>query len=337
MKYAIGYQQPENGDSFSDIVSDYREHISEVYFPWIGAASGRAALGSCRGGRDWKAQSVLEDDLRFIKSAGIRLDLLFNSNCYGERAASQSLENEVLSILEHLDDLVKGVDTVTTTSLAVARTVKKYFPEIDVRASVNMRIGTVQAMGYVSGLYDSFYIQRDIQRDLSAVRKIKAWCDANGKKLYMLANSGCLHCCPGQVFHDNMVAHDAAIDEMKNIPGWTPHVCWNLYRDPANFVEILRSTWVRPEDIHNYELTVEAAKLATRQHSNPRIVIGAYASEKYAGNTIDLFEPGFSPAFAPAILDNSRFPEDWFDKTSTCGRDCEKCDYCANVLKEIQK
>lgn len=48
-------------------------------------------------------------------------------------------------------------------------------------------------MKYVSGLFDSFYIQRDIHRDLAAVGKIKLWCDANGKKLYMLANSGCYY------------------------------------------------------------------------------------------------------------------------------------------------
>ena len=36
-------------------------------------------------------------------------------------------------------------------------------------------------------------------------------CDAEGKELYMLANSGCLNNCSAHVFHDNLVAHEAQI------------------------------------------------------------------------------------------------------------------------------
>jgi collagenase-like PrtC family protease len=335
MKFAIGYQQPENGESFPEIVNDYREHISEVYFPWVGAASGRAALGKKRGGLDWNAQYTLEDDLIQLRRMGIKLDLLFNANCYGSRAVSQSLENEVISILEHIEEVCNGVDTVTTTSLAVARTVKKYFPKVEVRASVNMRIGSPQAMSYISGLFDSFYIQRDIQRNIEQVKSVKAWCDKNNKGLYMLANSGCLRFCPGQTFHDNMVAHDAEIDEMKNIADWTPHVCWNLYRDKKNYSELLKATWIRPEDLHHYDELFPVVKLATRQHMHPRMVIDAYVNRRYAGNLADLFEPGFSPAFAPYVIDNQAFPEDWFEQTSTCKATCHECGYCDKTLEKL--
>ncbi|MFA7232292.1 MAG: hypothetical protein WC071_13555 [Victivallaceae bacterium] len=337
MKFAIGYQQPENGERFPVIVKDYMEHISEVYFPWTGMASGRAALGKSRGLVDWNAQQTLEEDLSVIKAMGIKLDLLFNANCYGAKAVSQQLENEVGSILDHLRDIGMPTDIVTTTSLTIARTVKKYFPETEVRASVNMRLGTIQAMRYVSGLFDSFYIQRDIQRDLQAVRKIKSWCDDNGKGLYMLANSGCLRYCPGQTFHDNLVAHDAEIDEMKNIPGWTPHVCWNLYRKPENFAEILKATWIRPEDIHYYDDIFPVVKLATRQHSHPRMVIGAYAARSFNGNLLDLLEPAFSSIFAPYSIDNSSFPENWFKLSSGCAENCDSCDLCNKILQDVLK
>ncbi|HQL09999.1 MAG TPA: hypothetical protein PLE35_10395, partial [Lentisphaeria bacterium] len=79
MKFAIGYQQPENGEPFSNIVRDYREHIAEVYFPWTGMATGRAALGNIRGAIDWAAQEELEEQLRQFRAMGIKLDLLFNA------------------------------------------------------------------------------------------------------------------------------------------------------------------------------------------------------------------------------------------------------------------
>jgi len=166
------------------------------------------------------------------------------------------------------------------------------------------------------------------------VRKLKKWARQNGKRLVMLANSGCLRYCPGQVFHDNMVAHEREIDETANIPNWTPHICWNLYRDRKNWPATLQATWIRPEDLHHYEGIVDGFKLATRMHVNPRLVIHAYASRRYQGNLLDLFEPGFGPAFAPYIIDSTKIPDDWFERTSQCDGMCMDCTYCANVLEQ---
>lgn len=336
MNFAVGYQLTDSGEeSFVDLVAEYRDQIGEVYFPWIGSASGRAALGSQRGIVDWQAQSRLEKDLKSFREMGLKLDLLFNANCYGGRAVSQHLQHEVGSTLDYLNQLVGGVDIVTTTSLAIARTVKKFFPDIEVRASVNMKIESTEAMSYVAGLFDSFYLCRDVQRDLGFVRNVRDWCDDNGKGLCLLANSGCLYRCPGQIFHDNMVAHDAEIDETKNIEGWTPHVCWNLYRKRENWPAILKATWIRPEDLYHYEGLVDVVKLATRMHSRPRAVLEAYTSGRWRGNLLDLLEPGFASAFAPSIIDNSKFPDDWFEKTSGCERDCQNCGYCAEVFRQV--
>ena len=92
MKYAVGYKllSPE-GDSMFDIVRDYKDYVKEVYFPWVGISSGRAAFGVRRGAADWDAQSVLETDLKEFREMGIGLDLLFNSNCYGRRAVCDGM------------------------------------------------------------------------------------------------------------------------------------------------------------------------------------------------------------------------------------------------------
>jgi len=334
MKLAVGYQlMGDRPDRFPDIVRDYREDIAEVYFPWVHAPSGRAALSEARGLTDWTAQAALERDLAAFRDMGLKLDVLLNANCYGGKAVSRYLENQVGSLLTHLQDRVGGVDAVTTSSLAIARTVKKHFPGVDVRASVNLRIGTPEAMQYVAGLFDSYCLQRDVQRNLATLRRARAWTEAHGKRLCLLANSGCLRHCPGQTFHDNLVAHEIEIDETANIPDWTPHVCWNLYRRRENWPAVLQATWIRPEDVDRYEGLADILKLATRMHANPRLVIHAYASRRYHGNLLDLFEPGFGPAFAPFIVDSSRLPDDWFDRTSTCAGACHPCGYCAAALE----
>jgi len=336
MKFAVGYQLLNDDEhGFAEIVGQFREHIAEVYFPWLDIPTARAPLANQRGYIDWRAQQRLERDLSLFKQWGIKLDLLLNANCYGRYAVSQYLANLICSVIDHLSEAVGGIDTVTTSSLAVAHTVKTNFPDIEVRASVNMRIGTVKGMQYVADLFDGFCVQREYNRDFQRLRQLKAWADANNKKLYMLANSGCLNFCSGQVFHDNLVAHETEIDEVARIPDWTPHVCWNHYRDRKNWVTFLQNSWIRPEDIHHYEHYFPVVKLATRMHSRPAMVIQAYVERRFYGNLLDLLEPGYGPLFAPFIIDNSRFPDDWFERTTTCDKNCHECNYCETVLRKV--
>lgn len=333
MKFTVGYQlQEEEEASLTEIILQNAGNIEEVYFPWLDNATGRASLTNQRGCVDWQGQEKLEKDLMRLRNAGIKLDLLFNANCYGSKSISRYLANQVCSVLQHLERAVDGADVVTTTSPAIAHIVKQNFPKVEVRASVNMRIGTVKGMQYVSHLFDSFYIQREYNRDFEKIKELKSWCDANGKKLLMLANSGCMNFCSGQTFHDNLVAHENEITEMVNIPGWTPHVCWNYYKSQENWVSVLQNSWVRPEDLYHYEEYFPVVKLATRMHQLPGMVVKSYIDRKYYGNLLDLFEPGFGPAFAPHVLDNSKFPADWFNTTSKCDKKCHECSYCNTVL-----
>ncbi len=333
MKFAIGYQLAEGGEApFAELVETYLPSISEVYFPWLDVPSGRSALSTRHGSTDWTAQARLEDDLARIKAMGVRLDILFNANCYGRVAISEQLRNSVWSILAHLRETVGGADILTTTSPFIADCVKKRFPEIEVRASVNMWLGTVRAMSLSSDLFDSFYVQREYNRDLEHIGRLKAWCDENGKGLYMLANSGCFSFCPGHSFHDNLVAHESEICETVNADDFMPYTCWRCLKNPENRHMVLQNSWVRPEDIHNYEGLFSTVKLATRMHARPGMVVDAYARGSYIGNLLDLCEPGFGPAFAPYIVDNHALPDDFFAVTSTCSRECHKCDYCRRAM-----
>ena len=336
MKFAVGFQLFEEGEEpFSQIVADYRDHISEVFFAWQDIPTGRGAAASVHGYTDWSVQRRTEEELRRIKSMGIKLDLLFNGNCYGEFALSEKLANTVISVIQYLEETVGGVEIITTASLAIAHTIRKHFPKMEIRASVNMRIGTIKGMEYIADLFDSFHVQRDYNRDLAHLKKLRTWADKAGKKLIMLANSGCFAFCSGQIFHDNLVAHESEICEVKNLQDFNPYVCHRALRDRKNWPMVLQNTWVRPEDLHYYEGLFDTVKLATRMHTLPGLVIGAYARGYHYGNTLDLFEPGFGPAFAPYIIDNTAFPADWFERTTACNKDCTQCNYCKTVLEQV--
>ncbi|NLC44730.1 MAG: hypothetical protein GX783_10690 [Clostridiales bacterium] len=336
MKFAVGYQLDQGEERpFSDIVKKYKEDISEVYFPWLDSQSGRSSLTNRRGAVDWNGKDKLISDLRLFKDLGFKLDLLLNGNCYGKYAMSQYLQNNIYSILDYLEDEVGGADIVTTASPAIAHMIKLRYPNMDVRASVNMRIGTVKGIQYVSHLFDSFYIQREYNRDFERIEELQEWAKENNKEMLMLANSGCMNFCSGQTFHDNTVSHGSEIEEIKNIENWNPHMCWNYLTDSGNWLTLLQNSWVRPEDLHHYQQYFSTVKLATRMHALPGMVINAYISRRFFGNLLDLFEPGYGPALAPYVIDNTKFPMDWFEVTSKCDKKCHQCNYCTEVMEQV--
>lgn len=332
LKLSVGYQNSEKF-LFSDIVRCYADAIQEVYFPWVDSPSGRSVIGGYDGYTDYGLQNHLMDELGRIKFMGIKLDLLFNANCYGDDAMSEKLKGKVCSIIDYLGERGVAPDVVTTTSPAIAHMIKSEYSHIELKASVNMRISSVKGMEYVAHLFDNYCVAKECNRDIPRLIDMKKWAEDNGKKITILANSGCMRDCSGQIFHDNMVAHEAEISQRKNVE-FMPYMCWNHLRNPENYPSVLQNTWIRPEDIHNYEGMADIVKLATRAHALPGMVIGAYARRMYCGNLLDLFEPGFSPAFAPYVVDSSKIPEDFWKRTTQCNKDCTKCDYCARVMQE---
>ncbi|MBE6591667.1 MAG: hypothetical protein E7646_06465 [Ruminococcaceae bacterium] len=333
MKFLVGYQLPsEDGFTFLNTIEPYFSHIGEVFFPWIDTPSGRSALGNSDGYIDWSAQEHMVKELSDIRKRGIRLDLLLNANCYGAEALSERFCNRILSIIDYLCSRTGGVDVVTTASPFVADSVKKHFPNTKVRASVNMSIGTVKAIEYLDDLFDSFYLQREYNRDLSRVRLLSDACKARGKELYMLANSGCLNFCTGHIFHDNLVAHEKEIRSTRNVCDFEPLTCIRHLSKAGNKHVFLQGSWIRPEDIHNYEGIVSGVKLATRTHARPAHIISAYTRGKFVGNLLDLCEPGYSSIFEPYIIDNTLMPEDFFKRVTECNKQCHTCDYCRNAF-----
>jgi len=330
LKLSVGYQYSEK-IPFPSIAMSYADSIEEVYFPWVDVASGRSMLGGYDGYFDYELQNILIKELQEIKALGIKLDLLFNANCYGEDAMSEAMQGKICSIIDYLDSYGVCPEIITTTSPAVAFMVKNNYPDIELKASVNMKISTVKGMQYVAHLFDSYCVAKECNRDISQLKEMKKWAEENGKKITILANSGCMRDCSGQIFHDNMVAHEDKISKQKNI-NFMPYMCWNYLKDKNNLHSVLQNTWIRPEDIHNYDDLADCIKLATRAHQLPGMVIGAYARRMYSGNLLDLFEPGFSPAFAPYAIDSSKIPDDFWKNTTDCDKNCEKCNYCKTVL-----
>lgn len=251
--------------------------------------------------------------------------MLINGGCYGAAAVSPEFRERLLGLLRQLSSADLLPDSVTTTSPFVAKTVRKEFTGVKIRASVTMNVREIQSMRYLSGMFDGFYASLSVQRDIAKVKEMSKWCSANGKELMVLANTSCLGNCPFQQFHSNLVAHGVP-------PGEDPSdaiPCRGIYAG-GNVIELLKANWIRPEDIYRYEGLVGMVKLSTRFHSDPEKVASAYCSGSWDGNLVEILDPEYEE-FSKGFLDNKSIPVDFFDRTSSCGRRCDTCGYCEKV------
>lgn len=312
MKFSVGYSTGAK-QNFIDGIIERKDSISEIYCSWADFPSGRNDQTAISGLTSWEAKEKQVADLKKFAQNGLKLNLLFNANCYGKNAQSKSFFNSIGEVVDYAIENL-NLTSITTTSLFVAKFIKQNFDGIDVRASVNMGIGEINGFEYVKEYFDSFYAKRELNRDFEALNKIKSWCEANGKKIYLLANGGCLNHCSAHTFHDNLVAHEKEISQMDN--GYKfESVCGKYISNKDNWHVLLDgSSYIRPEDVHLYEGLVDSMKLATRVHENPIRVIRAYIdNKKYSGNVLELLEPNHSGKIYPYVLDNGQIMAEVID------------------------
>jgi collagenase-like PrtC family protease len=335
-KFAVGHFLTDNPDdpaSFAELAKRFAPRLREVYFPWPGLWNARARVY-----RNPDDEDRIAADLKYCREHGMKLDLLANATCYGDNAFSEEQRLQVIGIIRHLDKLGLYPEIITTTSPYIAKVFRLNFPDIEIRASVNMRLRNTLAFEYLAPHYDSFYICRDVQRDLPTFRKMAAWCRDHGKKLCMLVNSGCVRNCPWQVFHETLLAHNFATITPEMVQQNLPLLCNQLFLT-KHYSDFLRCSWIRPEDIHVFEPELETIKLSTREAKYPHEIVEAYVNGSYDGDLLRLTDPIHTFGFRPYRIDNKLFPADWVTSgiAGKCADNCMHCGKCEQILDQVMK
>jgi len=331
MKLFVGYQLCAN-DFFLNTILQNAASINEVYFSWGSAPSGRSAVGLGQGLLPFEREELQRRQLKQIADAGIGLNLLLNANCYGGQSLARKFYQESGDLVDYLQQNMNLV-SVTTTSPVMGRFLRDNFPNLEIKASVNMEIGTVEGMEYVKDSFDAFYLKRELNRNIPAIAPLRSWCNNHGKKLHILANSGCLNHCSARQFHDNLVAHEQEIAGMDNAFVFRS-ACREFLNSAENRQNYLRySNWIRPEDLHRFEGIADGVKIATRISPNPAQILLAYLQGSFTGNILELLEPNYAQSFYPEVLNSHTFPKDYFDIRHFCSGKCETCGYCEQVYR----
>ncbi|MBQ9446944.1 MAG: hypothetical protein IJU61_10135, partial [Victivallales bacterium] len=144
LQFAVGYQLPGEMNRYDmvDLIGQYRKNISEVFFAMPGDASGRVPVGSRKGMATDAANERLFADLDRLNAMGLPGVILFNSSCYGSSYGAGELLSHVRQSIEEAAKHIR-LRAATVISLPIAATIKASFPEIKVRSSINMHIGTI--------------------------------------------------------------------------------------------------------------------------------------------------------------------------------------------------
>ena len=83
MKFSVGYSVRADESLVNEIIKR-KEHIYEVYCSWGAFPSGRNDQTRSEGLTAWEAQAKQISDLGLLAKQGVKFNLLFNANCYGE-------------------------------------------------------------------------------------------------------------------------------------------------------------------------------------------------------------------------------------------------------------
>ncbi len=273
-----------------------------------------------------------------IHRAGLRVNLVLNSTCEGAEWYSQKTLAATLAYLR-LAHEEHGVEAITTANPLYISAIRKRLPGVEICASVLGNIDCVQrAVIYREAGADTITPDVNINRDLELLREIK---EATGARLKLLVNEGCLYKCPFRQFHFNAKSH---LSKEVNKPDIDVSF-GDFFGAGAEVIrkdlaQLLKSCWIRPEDIRKYSDITRYFKLVCRSKPKSFVIraIKAYMEEAWAGDLLDLVS-GCSNRISAnegIYLDN-RVLEDchFFDTVTRCDHTCSRCDYCRMLAAQV--
>lgn len=311
-------------------------------------------------------EKFVEDYIKQVHSAGMKFNYLLNAPCMNNMEYDRKVHQELIDYIEWLNKM--GVDGVIVSIPLIMEIVKEQFPGIAVSVSVIDHVNSVQRATLFEELgVDSIALDFNINRDFKLIKRIR---DAVKCKLTVIVNDGCLYQCPFRYYHYNIIGH--ASQTINPLKGFYIDYCIIrcTMKRFTNPIELVKSRWIRPEDIHLYEeLGIDSFKISGRRMSTRWLLntARAYSSKKYNGNLADLLnisqlgvDPDMrSPQYRAYLseaklvkeeklcqigqiypvkpyIDNSKLDGfiDFFKKQD-CLSECDNCNYCQQWVDKV--
>lgn len=274
-----------------------------------------------------------------IRKEGIRVNLLLNSICEGSGWYSSGVLNSTMEYLKQAHEGF-GVEAVTIANPLYIREVRRRFPNLEICASVLGDIDSVEkAVVFRRAGADVITPDVDINRNLGLLKRIK---ERTGAEIKLMVNEGCLFRCAFRKFHFNYISHKSRKPDkgMKSEGNVFSLNCIQLSKhDPS---QLLKSGWVRPEDLRRYHEITSYFKLVGRTSSKSMVVrsVDAYMNESWDGDLLELMAGNLYSAGMSQLmhLDNKALDEaGFFERVAGCDKECSECEYCSALIAKLIK
>lgn len=279
--------------------------------------------------------SRLKEYVQYSKERNIGFNYTLNAPHMQNREFSKKGIMEIMNFLETLYEI--GIRSLTIALPPLFEIVRAMPHDFELKASVICQVTNVnKAMTYRQMGVERLVADESLNRDF---RTLKQMVEAYGDKLEIIVNSICHKNCTYRMFHYNQIAGDSVNVTGEASSGYYHHRCvLRRYETPEN---ILKLTWVRPEDLHFYtDIGLRYFKIQGRNHvikGDPVRALEAYFKGSYDGDLLelmDLFNPTgkFRTAVDNRCLDG--FIEPFVKNGDFCKNNCLRCGYCEKVAKK---
>jgi hypothetical protein len=287
---------------WQELAATYPSSIKGVYFPL--PVSG---LGS---GRPPQPAQHLEP---FLNQDAVGKHVLINPIMLPEPVTEMGAQ-----ITDQLERLAQehGISGATICDLRLAEMARQRLPGLELTASVLADVCEPHQLSLLEGLFDVIVPSTRILR---SSRNLIALREAFSGRLRLLVNEACLPGCPYRRQH---------FYEMATSENPPESLCAELLeRQP--WLRII-GAWVLPQHLHWFDELADEYKLAgrvtLRDPDNYRRVCDAYIHRTALWPN----EIGGGPA---SILDKTIVPDDLYETTLACDRQCHQCDLCQRFAR----
>lgn len=351
--------------------------MPEINRPGITEVYGKLASDFVGGGKhsfQVPEVSVKKSGLHIEKvlKMGLEFNYLLNATCISNQEWTFYGQKNIRRTLDWLVDM--KVAAVTVSIPYLLEFIKKNYPGLKVYVSVLSAVNSIERARYWQGLgADKITLfNTDLNRNFALLKLIRKNVNC---RLQLIANANCLYQCPFYISHGIMASHASQARHISE--GFAIDYCRIncKLRQFSNLSEIIRSPWIRPEDVRCYEdVGIDSLKIIDRGMTVRWIslIANAYADGRYEGNLMDLFPSpsktvnfsGFNLwhrlkyFFRPAMVNlfrfygmskllfdlqiyiDNRLLDDFlaFFHNNDCGvTDCSECGYCDRVAGLVIK
>ncbi len=230
-------------------------------------------------------RKTVEKAIKRIHSIGKKFSYTIDSHCLENREYTWEGQKRMLEQIKWIYN--SGADAVGVAIPHLVEVIRGQFARLKIDFGTSRIIGEMQRIKYFDKLgVDSIAIRTDYNRNFALLKLFRKSVKC---RLKLIPNSLCLYHCNFANDHENLLSHVSNSAEKNNFSRYYNHVC--NYERLDSLEEIIKSPFIRPEDLKVYESCGYEDFILEPNSANTDDImrtVKTYISGDYKGNLLEL-------------------------------------------------